>query len=288
MERKSVEMSGLIGITFLALFFVLTSQAQEMDTIRVVDLSGAPGDTVNLPIWLVNTFNVSGITFRIVLDLNILKPDSVDTSGSRVVGVYDYFGTQIDTVDGAVYWLGLNWHDPANNYVTPGSGVIAYVRCVVDSQAPIGAQSSIEFVDDTLSHHITSLSDPEGHIGFPVEDGGLFTVSSVGVRESEAGTDFPSRYSLGQVFPNPVSDQAMITYACPRGAEARHMTIRVYDVVGRAVSTLFDGPAEPGYHFLKWDGRSDRNSTLPGGVYFCRMNVENGPRGLTRKFVLLK
>ena len=288
MERKFVGMWGLIGTVFLALFFVLTSQAQEIDTIRVVDWSGAPGDTVSLPIWLVNTFNVSGVSFRIVFDLDILKPESVDTSGTRVEGVYNYFGTQIDSADGALYWLGLNWDDPANNYVAPGSGVVAYVVCAVDSQAPVGAQSTIEFVDDTLNHRTTSLSDPEGSITFPVKDEGVFTVLSVGIEERETGPDFPSAFSLDQVFPNPVSDEAIVAYACPGSAKGNHVTIRIYNAAGRAVRTLFDGPAEPGHHLIKWDGRGDRGSTLPGGVYFCRMNVENGPHGLTRKLVLLK
>lgn len=288
MERKPLRIPRLIGIILLVLFFVLTSQAEEMDTIRVVDSSGAPGDTVNIPIWLVNSFEVSGVTFRITFDPTILKPDSVDVSGTRVEGIYNYFGTHMDTINGSLYWLGLNWDDPAHNYVSPGSGVIAYVMCVVDSEALIGAESPIEFVDDTLSHRITSLSDTGGHMTTPTKDGGVFTVSSVKVEESESGAHLPSVFSLGQVFPNPVSDEATITYACPGTAQLNHVIIKIYDVAGRVVRTLYDGSAEPGYHSLNWDGRSDKGWKLPGGVYFCRMKVDNGPHGLIRKLVLLK
>jgi len=58
------------------------------------------------------------------------------------------------------------------------------------------------------------------------------------------------------------------------------VSIDVYDVAGRRVSTLLDGePQSSGWHSVDLD-----SSKLPSGVYFMKM--QSRMKSLTRKFVV--
>jgi flagellar hook assembly protein FlgD len=64
------------------------------------------------------------------------------------------------------------------------------------------------------------------------------------------------------------------------------VTIRVYDVAGRLVRTLVDGPEEPGRRSVVWDGRSSGGRTVATGVNICRMTSPGFEQ--TLKMVMLK
>jgi hypothetical protein len=73
---------------------------------------------------------------------------------------------------------------------------------------------------------------------------GVFTtrfLPSTGVRET------PSRVFLGPSVPNPADGPASITFELPRRAE---VSLRLYDVAGRQVAALVDGPREQGRHVV--------------------------------------
>jgi hypothetical protein len=64
------------------------------------------------------------------------------------------------------------------------------------------------------------------------------------------------------------------------------VSLRVYDVRGRPVKTLFDGLSEPGRHRVQWEGSTNWEVQAAPGIYFCRM--ETGSYRSTKKVVLLK
>jgi photosystem II stability/assembly factor-like uncharacterized protein len=93
---------------------------------------------------------------------------------------------------------------------------------------------------------------------------GYFDGSIVGVEELP-GSSLPLEYVLDQNYPNPFNPSTTIRYGLPVGGR---VTIAVYDMLGRKVSTLLDQNIPEGYHDVTWDAR-DRAS----GVYFCRMTA---------------
>jgi hypothetical protein len=99
----------------------------------------------------------------------------------------------------------------------------------------------------------------------------------------ESGQAVPTEFRLCQNVPNPFNPLTRITYHVPRESA---VSIRVYDVGGRLVRTLFDGVADPGRHAAVWDGLSDSGVSVSSGVYFCTMEAP----GLheSRKLTLLK
>lgn len=88
---------------------------------------------------------------------------------------------------------------------------------------------------------------------------------------------------LDHARPNPFSPFTTISFSV--GASGR-ASARVYDLSGRVVRTLVDGPLTAGPHELTWDGTADGGGTAASGVYFVR--VESPGFSATRKLVLLK
>ena len=71
----------------------------------------------------------------------------------------------------------------------------------------------------------------------------------------------PTDFALGAAYPNPFAARAILRYDLP---EAGRVTLALYDVLGREVAVLHDGPLAPGSHRLAFDG------DLPAGVYLVR------------------
>jgi serine protease AprX len=73
-----------------------------------------------------------------------------------------------------------------------------------------------------------------------------------------------------------------------RGANAgvRDVTLTIYDVSGRLVRRLADGPRPPGDHVVAWDGLDDRGIAVATGVYYYRVSV--GGSSASKKVVLIR
>lgn len=88
----------------------------------------------------------------------------------------------------------------------------------------------------------------------------------------------PEKFMLDQNFPNPFNPTTIIQYAIPRSS---HVTLRVYDLLGREIAALADSYHQAGWYFTTFDA-----STLPSGVYFYRLSYAGG--SLHGKMMLLR
>jgi flagellar hook assembly protein FlgD len=72
----------------------------------------------------------------------------------------------------------------------------------------------------------------------------------------------------------------------PTGGAA-HCQVVLYDVRGRRVAQLHDGPlGSAGPHAFSWDGRDDAGRALPSGAYLARA-VADG-REVSGKVMLVR
>jgi hypothetical protein len=95
----------------------------------------------------------------------------------------------------------------------------------------------------------------------------------------------PFAYALSQNYPNPFNPSTVIAFGIP---EASHVSLKIYDLVGKEVSTLVDEDLVAGNHRSTFI--ADR---LSSGVYFYRIIAasKNGKGRLfveTKKFLLIK
>jgi len=80
----------------------------------------------------------------------------------------------------------------------------------------------------------------------------------------------PVAFKLVQNSPNPFNPVTKVAYHVP---SASRVTIRVFDVTGRLVTTLVDGVVEPGRHAAVWNGTNENGESVGSGVYFCTMET---------------
>jgi beta-xylosidase len=94
----------------------------------------------------------------------------------------------------------------------------------------------------------------------------------------EITNNVPNDFFLGQNYPNPFNPATKIKFDLPEESEVK---IRVYDMLGREVSTLLEGVKAAGRYTVEFDG-----AQLSSGVYVYVMNANN--RVFTRKMILLR
>jgi FlgD Ig-like domain len=116
---------------------------------------------------------------------------------------------------------------------------------------------------------------------YPIQAAALVT----GVSELPATSPAPRFVNaLGQNRPNPFNPETSIPYSL---ATPGRVVIRVYDIAGRLVRKLADGPETAGWHTARWDGRTDDGNTTASGVYFYRIEYPEGGVS-SKKMILLR
>jgi len=88
----------------------------------------------------------------------------------------------------------------------------------------------------------------------------------------------PETFGLGQSYPNPFRTATTIPF---RIAEPGHVTLSVYDVLGREVARLIDREMAAGAYEVQWSAPQ-----LASGTYFYR--VEAGDFRATRRVSIVR
>ena len=122
--------------------------------------------------------------------------------------------------------------------------------------------------------HISNLYLQEFKARY-IEAGGSDNIG-LGVRRS--GTDVPSSYALGQNYPNPFNPTTVISYRLP---VVSHVTLKVYDVLGREVATLVDERESAGYYNFTFEA-----GKFSSGTYFYILRA--GGNVMVGKMMLVK
>ncbi|MCL5021667.1 MAG: T9SS type A sorting domain-containing protein [Bacteroidetes bacterium] len=94
----------------------------------------------------------------------------------------------------------------------------------------------------------------------------------------ERGGVIPAEYTLSQNYPNPFNPATQIEYSVPKNG---FVTLKVYNILGQEVATLFSGIQHAGSYTATFDG-----SRLASGVYFYRLQAGNV--SIAKKLVLMK
>jgi enterochelin esterase-like enzyme len=103
----------------------------------------------------------------------------------------------------------------------------------------------------------------------------FFPAQSSGVRQKIFR---PGGYSLEQNYPNPANPVSTIAFTLP---SAQHVVLKIFDITGREVMALFDGPAQAGRREVRLDG-----GNLSTGIYFYNLRAEGFSE--TKKMLLIR
>jgi hypothetical protein len=185
---------------------------------------------------------------------------------------------KIDPVKGFVAWYGYGGNppsfDPLNIWLYDGVGI-----------QPI--------VPPTFQIAAEAMAINDGQIAFAAwpQQGGdlaiyLYTHEPAITSVADRGDVLPQQFTLFQNYPNPFNPSTTIRFAIPQRS---HVTLKVFDILGREVTTLVDEWKEAGTHNLTFDSASGIISPfgiLSSGVYFYRLQA--GGFIETKKLLVLK
>jgi hypothetical protein len=95
-----------------------------------------------------------------------------------------------------------------------------------------------------------------------------------------------SEYELFQNYPNPFNPETNISFTIPADLSGERATLKIFDVLGREVLTLFDDNVTSGVYNLLWNGRDNMDNPAASGIYIYRLTTGNKIQ--TKKMVLMK
>jgi len=171
---------------------------------------------------------------------------SVDNSGAVFVAFADYYNASLGA------------------YFTTDQGT-SWTHAGLDS---VYVTSLVSFGDSTYA-----LSS----------NAGAFFVGKNPVTAVKQQSGIPNSFALFQNYPNPFNPTTAIRYQL---SAISHVTLKIYDILGREVTTLVDEKENAGTHQIRFDG-----TRFASGVYFYRLEAksEGGMSFMqTKKLVLIK
>lgn len=137
---------------------------------------------------------------------------------------------------------GLNQYT-ANIPGAPLGSIISYYLRAVDSSGK------------SAMHPIMGSLDPH-----------VFEIGTSGIEPAQGY--FPETASLEKNYPNPFSNETMLSYTIRTKG---FVNLDIFTVDGRKVRTLIDKNQEIGHYNIIWNGYSDDGSPLEAGVYLCKL-----------------
>ena len=144
--------------------------------------------------------------------------------------------------------------------------------------AAVPALAAETYTYDTQSR-LTSITYQNGgslHYTYDANGNILSVVTSLATAVEDASA--PLQFALGPTTPNPASGPRSMAFTIPaRG----HVTLRVFDVSGRQVATLYDRVLDPGRYTAQFS-----TARWGSGVYFYRL--ETAGRVRSGRLVVLR
>ncbi len=152
---------------------------------------------------------------------------------------------------------------------------------VTSNYAGINAfQNSVPVIVD-----LNSDTDPDLILGNI--KGGLYYYENWDVFGiQQIGSEIPQEFSLYQNYPNPFNPATTIKFNIPllrgvSGSAGRGVSLIIYDITGKVISTLVNQPLNAGTYVVDYDA-----SNLPSGVYFYKL--VSGEFSESKRMVLVK
>lgn len=245
----------------------------------VMDIAGVFWKTTNAGLYWTSVI----IAPEPITDVKIF-----DTSRYLAVGGDYEFGASVSkTFNGGINWSykslevfgipnTISFRNDSNAWCPMG-----YLRNLL---VTYNAGDTWEVTNTPDSISIFDLEFLNSKVGFGVGLNGAimkFNYSSVNINSN---TTNPNKFKLYQNYPNPFNPITNIDYSV---SEISEVELKIFNLLGKEISTLYKGYKTEGKYSIKFTGNN-----LPSGIYFYRLSVRNLKTGITnfesKKMILLK
>jgi photosystem II stability/assembly factor-like uncharacterized protein len=182
---------------------------------------------------------------------------------------------------------GLNWNITALSNLTPytltthGSNVFVGTNYGVYQSSNLGGNwfQRNEGLVNLNYQYIYSICFSGDYVFIGTYQYGVWRRSrNELISVSNISNKVPHKFFLHQNYPNPFNPVTNIKFDLPISG---YVEIKIFDLLGREISTLVNRQMQPGVYAIDWDA-----SNYPSGVYFYSMIT--GDHAESRKMILLK
>jgi hypothetical protein len=132
---------------------------------------------------------------------------------------------------------------------------------------------TIEQVDTTGDKNIVYV-----RVNLPASTTVTVTINAGTPNDDQGQTAIPSIQLTNA--PNPFSDSTHLTLVNVKMEKA---TLKIYNLKGELVRTLFNGTLSQGTTELNWDGKTDNGKDISSGIFFCKLST--GTSTVTKKLM---
>lgn len=119
--------------------------------------------------------------------------------------------------------------------------------------------AQVEISDETKTK--TTWTDSQGN----------YTIDMItGITDKQ---ETPTEFKLEQNYPNPFNPHTTIQYTLQNPSRA---TIKIWDIQGREIKTLFNNEENTGTHSVTWDATNNEGVGVASGIYIYTLTTNNG------------
>ena len=177
---------------------------------------------------------------------------ATESSNQTVTGIGDYtWGSTVEMVADVQDWL----DNPANNF-----GWI-----VLGDESSSGTAKRFDSRENSTEGNRPKLTV-------------IYTPTTSVSNELLA----PSDFVLHQNYPNPFNPSTTINF---RLAKSGLVTLKIFDLSGRGIKTLIEGPRDAGVHTVTWDGTNQSGQPIASGIYVYRLQADEFSQAAKMMFI---
>ena len=229
-------------------------------------------DGMNRQLWQAN-IGSNGRTNPVIADLDGNGvPDVVLTSEAGLLEALS--GNDGSRLEGFTFWIEPSWSAPAVADVD-NDGKLDLVATGWGSHR-IFAWETAQSSGNAAGAVFRGNNSRTGCYLQPV-------ISTAGGSQMKATTTRGTPTMLLQNYPNPVARRTTIRYQI---ATAGGASLKVYNILGQQVATLFAGDLSAGCHEVTWNRTDDRGNRVADGTYLYRL--ETPGRQDSRRMVVIR
>lgn len=242
-----------------------------------------------------DTLTVNGLNFRVNADTEIRGPhhsaltlsdllvgDSVEVH-AQVLPDSSLLATRIE----------LEEEDPDTSFEGRITALAPHTITVDSISAIVNATTRIRDLDDNDIPFSELQVGDSVQIHIAIRPDSSLLATHITVREFAIGlptgieTETVSKqFKLGQNYPNPFNPGTTIPVTIS-AEQWQKVELAVFNILGQRVKTLFNGLLNQGSYTFQWNGRDERDTTVPSGIYFYQLRIDRQVVE-TRRMLLVK
>jgi len=219
-----------------------------------------------------------------------LAMNIVDDQVGDMLALYQEDRSLVMTLpEGAISGQVYIQYPPASKQLTTADDITSEQRIVLSSLDEVSGEILVEWADvseqgmQSVSFDAQSLdrNDVNVTVYYRIFGDDQKVISS-GSHQMKIKA-IPDEYALHHNYPNPFNPTTTILYDVPQEG---HVSMVIYDLMGREITKLMNGRMDAGYYSMQWNGKNSFGSMVSAGVYFYQIQVNGFVQ--TKKMLLLK